>query len=263
MNLIQPSQALLGFRPLFAKETRKWWGTNRWWVQALLWLVLLNGVLAMTLFVLPGLTTPEGEAVMSDTPFEAGMQVFFGLSAMALAIGVAILTQDEIIGEKEAGTAAWVLSKPISRSAFILSKVTAHAISVTVLMILLPVTGAYILFTFSGAGEVLLINYVIAAALILLHTLFYLMLTLMMGVLATSRGIVLGVSLGFFLIGQLVAGFLPVLDFVTPWLLPNIAVGVGLGGIVPEWTFLPVLASLGWILVFLFITIRQFKRTEL
>lgn len=263
MNFTHSNHTLLGFRPLFAKENRKWWGTSRWWIQAILWLALLNGVLAATLFILPGITTPEGEAVMPGTPVDEGVQLFFGLSAMALAIGVAILTQDEIIGEKESGTAAWVLSKPVSRRAFVLAKVAAHAIGTTILMIVLPAMGAYVLFLLAETGTVPVANFWVAAVVILLHTLFYLMLTLMMGVLVTSRGIVLGASLGFFLVGQLVAGLIPTLDRATPWLLPNIAVAIALDGSAPGWAYLPVLASLVWIMAFLLIALRQFERAEL
>jgi ABC-type Na+ efflux pump permease subunit len=38
------------------------------------------------------------------------------------AFGVIILTQSDIVEEKLSGTAEWVLSSPLSRSAFILSK---------------------------------------------------------------------------------------------------------------------------------------------
>ena len=120
-----------GFRPLFVKENRKWWGTSRWWVQLLLWVIVLNGLLATILFVLPTLTTPEGEPVMPDSPIDGGIQIFFGIGALALAIAVPVLMQDEIISEKQSGTADWILSKPVARSAFILSKAAAHSTSVT------------------------------------------------------------------------------------------------------------------------------------
>ena len=38
------------------------------------------------------------------------------MAGIATAIGVVVLAQDTLIGEKQSGTAAWVLSKPVSRA---------------------------------------------------------------------------------------------------------------------------------------------------
>ena len=48
------------------------------------------------------------------------------------AIGGVILVQGALVGEKRSGTAAWVLSKPISRPAFFLAKLIANAIGTLV-----------------------------------------------------------------------------------------------------------------------------------
>ena len=57
-KLLQPvdgTGSWRGFGPLFGKENRAWWGTRRWLVQAALWLAVVNGLLAMVLFALPGI----------------------------------------------------------------------------------------------------------------------------------------------------------------------------------------------------------------
>lgn len=251
-----------GFRPLFVKENRKWWGTSRWWVQLLLWVVVLNGLLATILFVLPTLTTPDGEPVMPESPITGGIQIFFGLGALALAIAIPVLMQDEIIGEKQSGTADWILSKPVARSAFILSKAVAHALNVTLLLVIAPALGAYGLFTLAEPGAVAPVPFALAAALTLLHTLFYFTLALLLGVVVTNRGVVLGVTLGFFFVGQLIGGFVPVLDMLTPWMLPKIAVAWVLDASLPGWMLLPILATGGWIVVFLLIALWRFQHAE-
>ena len=45
---------------------------------------------------------------------------------VASVIAVVAKTQGAIIGEKQLGTAAWVLSKPASRRAFVLAKLRAQ-----------------------------------------------------------------------------------------------------------------------------------------
>ena len=37
-------QGMRGFSNLFKKEHRSWWGTRRWWVNTLLWAVLIVGL---------------------------------------------------------------------------------------------------------------------------------------------------------------------------------------------------------------------------
>jgi ABC-2 type transport system permease protein len=251
-----------GFRPLFVKENRKWWGTSRWWVQLLLWLGVLNGLLAAILFVLPTLTTPDGEPVMPEPPIDGGIQIFFGLGALALAIAIPVLMQDEIIGEKQSGTADWILSKPVAPSAFILSKAAAHSLSVALLLVIAPAVIAYALFTLAEPGTVALVPFVLAVGLTLLHTLFYLVLALLLGVLVNNRGLVLGVTLGFFFAGQLIGGFVPDLDMLTPWLLPRIAVALVMEGSLPGPLLLPVLTTACWIVVFLVIALWRFERSE-
>ena len=251
-----------GFRPLFAKENRKWWGTGRWWTQLLLWLVALNGLLAVMLFILPTLTTPDGEPVMPESPISGGTQIFFGIGALALASAAPVLMQDEIIGERQSGTADWVLSKPVARSAFILSKAAAHALNVALLLVIIPALVAYGLFSLAAPGAVAPLPFALATALLLLHTLFYLVLALMLGALANNRGTVLGATIGFFFIGQFASGFVSILDIITPWALPKIAVALIMEAGLPIWMLLPVAATAIWIIAFLLIALWRFEHTE-
>ena len=43
-------RALSGFGNLYKKESKAWWGTHRWWVNALLWTVILCGLTMILLF---------------------------------------------------------------------------------------------------------------------------------------------------------------------------------------------------------------------
>ena len=42
-----------GLANLLRKENRTWWGSRRWLTQSLLWLVVVNGMVALALFALP------------------------------------------------------------------------------------------------------------------------------------------------------------------------------------------------------------------
>src|SRR5512137_2428527 len=130
----------VGFANLFRKENRDWWGTRSWLVQAIIWTAILIGILATVLFApMEGdasLLLPGGRSVL-------GLTVFFAVAGTALSVGAIIMGQEEVLDEKRSGTAAWVLSKPVSRSAFILAKVTANAIGILIIMVLLEGALAY------------------------------------------------------------------------------------------------------------------------
>ena len=132
-----------GFSNLFRKENRAWWRTRRWWINALLWPVILCGLMVNMLFV-PSVANlaPEAEVAGAGgvTAFllEMALSVFFEFGLTVVAIGVVILASDLIIGEKMDGTAEWLLSKPIARRSYILSKIAATLIPMLVLVIGIP-----------------------------------------------------------------------------------------------------------------------------
>ncbi len=163
-QLIGNQGRLQGFANLLRKENRLWWRTSRWWVQTLIWLAIANGILFMVIGIAPKMENPPGQdaktqaAQASGQPEQAqeslailGLTVFLKMAGIAIAIGVVVLAQDTLIGEKQSGTAAWVLSKPASRSAFILSKVISHSFGILITMAVVQGGIAYlILFLVTG-----------------------------------------------------------------------------------------------------------------
>ena len=249
---------LLGFCSLLGKELQSWWGTRRWWIQGLVWVLALNGLLFVGLFVLPGIMAAQGETPVD--PMEIGGQLFFSLGMIAVSVGVIVISQGEIIDERQSGTASWILSKPVSRSAFILSKLAANALSILCVMILLPAMLAYVqLAIASGAG---LDSLAFPGALLMtaLHALFYLSLTIFLGVILENRGAILGISLGV-LLGGLLLRNLPLVGFITPWILPDIA---GALLTAPENLFLqPVIMTGVWSAAFTASALVAFQKVEL
>ena len=249
-----------GFWNLLRRENKVWWAGRRWLLQILVGVAGLGGFLAFVLFALPGMVEATGETL--DT-LEAGVQIFFGLGAFALAIDIIILTQDTIIGEKQAGIAEWVLSKPVSRPAYILAKLTANALGVLVTLILLPGVVAYGLFTLADAA-IPATTFAAAMGVLALHTLFYLALSLMMGVIAESQGTLLAVTLGSVLGGAVLVDFVGRVAFATPWPLANIAVAIAQGAALPAaimWA--PIVATAALTAVAVTIAIWRFQKAEL
>lgn len=248
-----------GFRNLLARENKLWWGGRQWLLQGLLGVAGLGGLLAFILFVLPGMV-PAGEASLD--PREGGAQIFFGLGALFLALDVIILTQDMIIGEKQSGVAEWVLSKPVSRPAYLLAKLLANSLGILVMLILLPGLVAYVLFSLAGLA-LPAADFAPALAILALHTFFYLALALLMGVVSESRGLFLAVTLGSLLGGALLLNLLGRAAFVTPWPLGNVAVALALGAPLAGVLWLPVVATAVLALLAIGGAIWRFEQAEL
>ena len=86
-------------------------------------------------------------------------------------------------------------------------------------------------------------------------------MTLLLGVLADNRGLVLGVSLGVLLAGSLLVSFEPLL-YVTPWGLSNVAVAAAAGLALPAELVAPIVATAGWCLLFVAAALWRIRRIE-
>ena len=243
----------MGLKNLLSRENRKWWRTSRWWIQTLVWGLITNGIVLLLLFLLPFIqATFEGVESADLEEIPDGVTAFFSLAGVAMPIGVVIVVQGSIITERELGTAEWILSKPVSRSAFILAKLFAHGLGILFTYVIFQSGIAFGLVSLSQGNAPPLIGFLTGMGLLALLLFFYLSLTLMMESLANSRGVVLGVSLGAALGGALLVNLFPGLALITPFAMPNmipvIVQGIPLPG-VPIWmpiTF-TALMSLGFI----------------
>ncbi|HNS02409.1 MAG TPA: ABC transporter permease subunit [Anaerolineae bacterium] len=260
---------LRGFTNLLYKENRAWWGTRRWWINALLWTGMLGGLAAMVVFMLPTIAQATDDPAVAKAggpiPFglEMGRTVFFELGAMALAIGVIILCQDLIVDEKQTGLTEWLLAKPVTRRAYVLAKLVASALAVMILLVALPSLACYLLLSARVGSFFPFLPFLGGVGIMIVHTLFYLTLTLMLGTLFNSRPPILGIALGVLLGGNLLAGFLKPLLSVTPLLLGKVAsLTAGSQPLPPELLLYPVIASVLWSVIFIVVAVVRFEKTE-
>jgi ABC-2 type transport system permease protein len=247
---------------MLRKEHRRWWGTRRWWVQALLWLLILNGFMLAIQWVLPGINTPEGDPMIPGDPTENALEYFFSAGSLALIIGVIILAQGLVLDEKVSGTAEWVLSKPITRGAFIGAKLVAFALNMLILLVALPGAIAYAQVSLADSAVTTPAHFLGGLGVLVLVLSFYFTLTVMMGVLADTRGAVLGVAFGLLLGGQLLANFMPFLNRVLPFALPDLAALLSLGAPLPGWGGMSIALTAVWSVVFVCVALWRFQRIE-
>ncbi|MEJ2249345.1 MAG: ABC transporter permease subunit, partial [Candidatus Lokiarchaeota archaeon] len=127
-NLIKVEQkeSLSGFKNLFLMEVSELWKSRTWIWLTLLWVGIIDGITALTVI---GVSEPEPNL---------GIAMFTLFACFFPAIAIIIILQESIVGEKRSGTAEWILSKPISRESFVLSKFFAKSININISMVLIP-----------------------------------------------------------------------------------------------------------------------------
>jgi ABC-2 type transport system permease protein len=243
-----------GFGNMLRKELGQWWGTRTWWVQTLIWVLILNGISTIV---------AQTESMTPNGLLQEVVQTFLPMSVGIIGMGTVITVQGAIVGEKQLGTAAWSISKPVSRSAFILAKTLAYAIGFFVTAILIPSTIFFFTVRALIPAQLPLIPFLYGVGLIILGQLFYLTLTLMLGTFFSSRGPIAGIGIGFFMAGLLLKGFMPMqVLIVTPWPLPDIAAGLALGAELPSIWPVPILATGIEIAVMTALALWRFGREE-
>jgi len=247
-----------GFTNLTRKENHSWWRTRKWWVQSLIWLAIINGFFAIMLWLVP-LQDPE-EAV----PAGELKDLFIILFSVFTTIGVIVLNQSAIVGEKQSGTAEWIMSNPVSRSAFILSKLMANGLAIFLIIVVLQSSVFYLQLSLYDSELIALGPFLAAMSLVTLNLFFFLTLTLMLGAFFHSRGPVTGIAIAVFIGQDIVAGLLANFWEGSSWLFPQalmegaqaVVHGQELPSVIPLILF-PVVSVL-----FVLVAIWRFEREE-
>jgi ABC-2 type transport system permease protein len=246
-----------GLGSMLGSEFSRWWKTRMWWVQCLIWVGIVGFMLGTILFSAHDAPPGDEVAVL--------YAIFAGLFP---AVGVVIIMQGVVVGEKKDGTAAWVLSKPVTRPAFLMSKVIANSLGVLATMVVLPGSVAYALSAVVAGTPWNLPGFLAALGVIFLSNFFFLSLTLMLGTFFSSRGPVIGIALALLLMQQNLVGWLPVLRYVLPWKLV-IPIGEQLDAVVPcllmgSHNYSPILVAVVALesILFILIGLYRFSREE-
>jgi ABC-2 type transport system permease protein len=259
MQLVTERGWRRGMNNLLRGELGSWFGRRRWLTNSLMWIAMIDIILLVTLI--------QTRSEVIDLNLVFLYTIFTGL---VTGIGVTIAMQGAIVGERQNGTAAWVLSKPASREAFILAKAIGNSAGLLVTAILMPGIVAYFLYSFLYFGYALpVLDFASGMAVLGLHALFWLSLTLMLGTFFESWAPVIGIPLGLFFTQQFIMGAVPALVTVLPWIImapvgdgqPPIAGSLILGETPFSWV--PVIFVTVGTVVCIAIAIWRFRQVEL
>ncbi len=211
-ELVTGSGWTRGFGNLLRSGLARWYKTRTWWIQCLIWGAVVGGITAAVAFSSP------------PPPLDEVIGLFTIFAGLFPAVGVVIIMQDALVGEKREGTAAWVLSKPVARPAFVLSKVLANSVGVVTTMVIAPGAVGYAILSAVNKSPLDLAGYLAAMGVIFISHFFFLSLTLMLGSLFNNRAAVIAIPLAILFLQQNLIQVLPVLRFVLPW---NLVIPLG------------------------------------
>ena len=250
----------MGFANMLAKENAAWWRTRRWWIQALVAIFFVDG----SMLANDQLTGASIERIASFN----NLLVIEGV----LSIAAILLGQDSILGEMNSGTAAWVLSKPLRRPAFLLAKLVANGLGLLVTAVFIPGAIAYGYFDLVGGVKLPVAGFAGAMGLAYLYLLCYMILAMMLATLFRGRGPVLGIAVGTAW-GYMLVQPPAWLEALLPWKLlmghitdTGTGIVLSLAGqlIVGEQltTLVPIIATALWCVLFTAIAFWRIRRME-
>ena len=203
---------------------------------------------------------PNGDSIAGLIPpataLDAVLQYVKNMSQFAVLLAL-LLTMGAVAQEKERGTAAMMLVKPLPRWSFLLAKFAALAVTFA-LSLALAGLGAYyytgLLFGPQDFGRWAALD-----GLLLVFVLVYVALTLLCSVIARSQAAAGGLALGLIIV-LAVPGAIPQIGRYLPGELVSWGVRLMSGG---ETAWPALAASLGLIAAALLLAWRLFERQEL
>jgi ABC-2 type transport system permease protein len=203
------------FLTLAGKEARAWLRSHAWWSQPAVFTVLLAGAMAL----IPLGALRDTFAAEPGGVIGAATGMFMSLAAVVPAFGAVFWFQNALVGERQSGTAAWVLSKPVPRWALPTAKLVVNGGLLLAASLVVPGAVAYGVLALEAGGPPAPGPFLAALGVLALNAAFYAALTLAMGAVTDARGAILAVPIAALLLGDALVGAVPVLARVSPWLL--------------------------------------------
>ncbi|HSF79684.1 MAG TPA: ABC transporter permease subunit [Anaerolineales bacterium] len=246
-----------GLGNLLLGEWSAWFKSSRWWKQLLMWFAIINVMMGIMIIA----SAKEG----GDGPPLLLMYGIFG--GMCVAIGVMIIMQRVLVREKQQGTAAWALSKPVTRTAFVVSRLVVNSIAILLTAVIVPGLILYISLGFSNLGWLSPLGFAAALLMFILHTFYWIALVLMMGTLSESSSGVLGVPMALYFGFWLGTTMFPQLVYISPLSLTfvptefNSLAGSLMTG-EPVFSWLPLIVSGVSCVIFIAVAIWRYNRQE-
>jgi len=232
-----------------------------------MWILIINVMMGIMVYA-----AADAAKSGDEGPPLLFMYGIFG--GMFVAFGVMIIMQRVLLREKQSGTAAWVLSKPVTRTSFVVSRLVPNSIAILLTSVILPGLIFYItLGLFSNLGWLSPFGLMAALLMVSLHTFYWIAFVLMMGTLVESSSAVMAVPMALYFVFFMGPELIPALIYVTIYASPlllifspapdqinSLAVSFMTGE--PVFSWLPLISTAVSCLIFIAVAIWRFNRQE-
>jgi ABC-2 type transport system permease protein len=253
---------MTGLALMLRKEAREQWRTMRF-------------VVVVAVFALFGLISPVvarytreiveavgggqfGGMIPEPTVADAVIQLTKNVGQFGVVIAI-LVTMGAVAAEKERGTAAFILTKPVTRAAFVVAKVTAIG---TLLAVALAVSGALAwVYTAILFEPLPLAGFAGAVALLWLSLAVFAAITFLASVVAPSGIVAGGIGFGAFVAAGILSA-LPGVGAYLPTSLWGAADRLAIG-VVPDPLLGPVLVNVVVVAAAIGLATAIFRRQEL
>jgi ABC-2 type transport system permease protein len=253
----------MNFLPVFRKEMQEQWRTYRFLIVAA---VFAAFGLASPLFAkftpemlkaIPGVPPELLAAIPAPTVADAIAQYLKNMSQFGILLAL-LMTMGVVVQEKERGTAAFFLTRPVSRETFLLAKFAALTVTFMISLALAAIGCWYytlVLFAPLAWGPFLALN-----GLMLVVFLVYMALALLASTLARTNGVAVGLAfVALILLGGI--GALPTIGEYFPGRLFSWGATMMMGGNATAWPAFAI--SLGIIAFALLVACVVFRHQEI
>lgn len=250
------------FMAAFKKEWLELVRTKRLLI-ALVVLVLFGMTSPLMAKMIPEIMTvvPGGEqfAMMIPTPTinDAVAQYIKNITQFGVLLAL-LFGMGSVANEKDKGTAAMVLSKPMPRFTFLLAKIAANTLLFALALALAGI-GCYY-YTSVLFGQLPLMAFLQMNGLILMYLLVYVALTVFFSTLTRTQYIAIGLSFGVVIVFGIVSAIPGLSRYIPDILIVNASL-LGIGASPENWIGLWV--SLGLILASVLGAWLVFRRQEI
>jgi ABC-2 type transport system permease protein len=250
-----------GYAVLVIKEITEQWRTGRLPVVAVIFLLfgLASPVLAKYTPDIVKLAASSIDIhVPTPTIKDAVAQLIKNLNQVGVLTAI-LLAMGSVAGEKESGTAAFVLVKPVSRFAFLAAKFSGLAVTMAAAVLICGL--ASYLYTDLLFAALSVVGFAAACLVILLGLLEIAAVTFLGSTLVRSPIPAAGIGLVALVVAGIVSS-LPHVGQFTPFGLNELANDLALQQVGTGWGW-PVIANAGFVIVAIAASWLVFRRQEL
>jgi ABC-2 type transport system permease protein len=159
-----------------------------------------------------------------------------------------------------------MLSKPVSRTAFVMAKLAADALGILITIVIVQGVIGYFILTIGTRISLQVHNYLAAMGLVAMFLFFFLSLTYMLGTLSNSRSLVVGIPLLVIFLANF-GNLVPVLGKIMPWNLildtkysPSLAILLAKGE--PLTFITPIIGTAVMTVLFIVVAAWRINREE-